>query len=142
MEEFCRFCLIVRRIALVRVYRFDQAVRHIGALRGLGVPVQGHGMACIERVQPWPSPERAGDRIQTCPCCGLTEAAGDFCTRCLARTGPGDWYVRERAAAQQAHTATLLGRKGGVHASIGPTGASEAATAPGTPSRPPIRGSR
>ena len=28
---------------------------------------------------------------QTCHACGLSEAAGDFCTRCGART-VGDWH--------------------------------------------------
>jgi hypothetical protein len=28
---------------------------------------------------------------QTCPKCGLTEAAGAYCTRCETPTGPGAW---------------------------------------------------
>jgi hypothetical protein len=29
---------------------------------------------------------------QTCPGCGLTEARGDYCTRCQRKTGPDYWH--------------------------------------------------
>ncbi len=124
-----------RELATLGYIQF-QADRHARALRALAIPPGSHGPACIQRVDPWPSPERAGGRIQTCPCCGLTEAAGDFCTRCLARTGPGDWYTRERTEAQRAHTAALLGRKRGVGAPAGPADTSEPDRGSATPSRP------
>lgn len=42
-----------------------------------------------------------GKLWQACPC-GVTEAAGPYCTKCLRPTGPEDWYVPERTEAQKA----------------------------------------
>jgi len=38
---------------------------------------------------------------QTCHACGLTEAAGDYCTRCAART-VRDWHPIKQSEAQRA----------------------------------------
>lgn len=45
---------------------------------------------------------RAGKLAQRCDPCGITEAAGHFCTKCGRRTGPADWFVNERSEAQKA----------------------------------------
>ena len=33
---------------------------------------------------------------QHCPVCGITEAAGGYCTKCDRRTGPADWFRQTR----------------------------------------------
>jgi hypothetical protein len=39
-----------------------------------------------------------GELSQTCPC-GLTEAAGGYCSKCLRPMGPADWIARTRQGA-------------------------------------------
>ena len=34
----------------------------------------------------------AGRLSQRCPDCGITEAAGGYCTKCDRLTGPADWF--------------------------------------------------
>ena len=36
--------------------------------------------------------ERPGKLSQRCPC-GIAEAAGSYCTRCLRPMGEADWFV-------------------------------------------------
>jgi methionyl-tRNA synthetase len=42
---------------------------------------------------------------QTCPHCGITEAGGAYCTRCLARTETWWLHPPKRSEAQRATTA-------------------------------------
>lgn len=44
----------------------------------------------------------AGRLSQTCPACGITEAAGRYCTACLAPTGQALWRRGEMSTAQRA----------------------------------------
>jgi len=37
-----------------------------------------------------------GHLSQHCPVCGITEAAGGYCTKCDRRTGPADWFRQTR----------------------------------------------
>ena len=37
-----------------------------------------------------------GHLSQHCPDCGITEAAGGYCTKCDRRTGPADWFRQTR----------------------------------------------
>lgn len=37
-----------------------------------------------------------GRLSQTCPACGITEAAGHYCSRCHRAMGPADWKAQER----------------------------------------------
>lgn len=84
-------------------YLTAQAARHVASLAWVGRPTQGHGDACLRRVSGWPSPlAPTNHRYQTCPCCGLSEARGDYCTRCRCRTGPQDWHDRAISDAQLA----------------------------------------
>jgi hypothetical protein len=50
---------------------------------------------------------QAGRLEQSCPSCGMTEAAGSYCTRCYARTSEADWRRPERSVAQRAATDRL-----------------------------------
>ena len=43
----------------------------------------------------------AGKLEQTCPACGLVEAAGPYCSACLTRTGPDTWYRNGDLAARR-----------------------------------------
>ena len=43
-----------------------------------------------------------GRLSQVCPKCGITEAAGGYCTACLTRTGEAVWAPAERSEAQRA----------------------------------------
>lgn len=53
-----------------------------------------------------------GKLSQTCPACGLTEAAGFYCTKCSTRTGPADWFRGTDSEAQAAaKKARALGRQ-------------------------------
>lgn len=83
-------------------YLTAQAARHVEWLRRLGI-YGDHGVACLLRVPGWPTDGAAGGHLrQTCPCCGLMEARGDYCSRCRCRTGPQDWHDRGTTDAQQA----------------------------------------
>lgn len=42
----------------------------------------------------------AGRLSQSCEPCGITEAAGFYCSRCSRQTGPSDWFRGERSEAQ------------------------------------------
>ena len=44
----------------------------------------------------------AGRLSQRCPDCGITEAAGGYCTKCDRRTGPADWLRQCLSAEQKA----------------------------------------
>jgi hypothetical protein len=57
----------------------DQA-RAAGAGRDLGIPA-----AVADDLL-------KGHLSQRCPVCGITEAAGGYCTKCDRRTGPADWF--------------------------------------------------
>jgi len=39
---------------------------------------------------------------QTCPRCGLTEAAGWYCTQCARPTDPSEWYGNSEVATRHA----------------------------------------
>jgi hypothetical protein len=43
-----------------------------------------------------------GRLSQRCPACGITEAAGSYCTACYTPTSEADWRPSERSAAQLA----------------------------------------
>lgn len=55
--------------------------------------------------------QREGRLDQACPTCGLTEAAGAYCTSCRAPTGPADYALAlhrtdaQREAAARLHAA-------------------------------------
>ena len=66
------------------------------------VPLQFPGYVLVE-------PFARGKLDQTCPC-GVTEAAGGYCTRCLRPMGETDWHPIRRSEAQQA-AATAAGRR-------------------------------
>lgn len=38
--------------------------------------------------------QQQGRLSQTCPSCGLVEAAGSYCSRCLTRTGEATWFAQ------------------------------------------------
>jgi hypothetical protein len=42
-----------------------------------------------------------GSLSQVCPKCGITEAAGAYCTSCLTRTGEGSWRRGELGEVQR-----------------------------------------
>ena len=42
-----------------------------------------------------------GKLDQVCPACGLWEAAGSYCTRCLFITGPETYYLKGDVAERQ-----------------------------------------
>jgi hypothetical protein len=43
----------------------------------------------------------AGRLSQRCEPCGITEAAGGYCSRCGRQTGPADWFRQAASEAQQ-----------------------------------------
>jgi hypothetical protein len=53
-----------------------------------------------------------GKLSQTCPC-GVTEAAGSYCTRCLRPMGEADWHPIKRSESQKAAALTNARRLGG-----------------------------
>jgi hypothetical protein len=71
-------------------------------------------MTRAERLEAWhrtrsSGPPSAADLayrdahpMQTCPDCGVTEAAGPYCSGCLLPMGPADWHPLEMSDAQRA----------------------------------------
>jgi hypothetical protein len=104
-----------RRRATARVSRF--ALKEGGTHEGRA---QAHSPSPLTLVAPSPArmrvgarqekQERPGPRLpaaiaddllkghlsQHCPVCGITEAAGGYCTKCDRRTGPADWFRQTR----------------------------------------------
>ncbi len=72
---------------------------------------------------------QAGKLSQTCPC-GITEAAGSYCTRCLHPMGEADWYQAEASEAQRAALARSRSR------GFGQAGRPEAAAPESVPTQP------
>lgn len=56
----------------------------------------------------------AGRLSKKCPNCGTTEAASYYCTKCLTKTGPDDWFSqgagRPRSAGKPRKTGLAAGR--------------------------------
>jgi hypothetical protein len=56
-----------------------------------------------------------GHLSQHCPDCGITEAAGGYCTKCDRLTGPADWFhgtsrkTQGDASRARAHSTTETG---------------------------------
>lgn len=48
-----------------------------------------------------------GKLDQTCPSCGMTEAAGRYCTADATPTGPAYWHPVKRSVAQRASAQRL-----------------------------------
>jgi len=75
-----------------------------------------------------------GRLSQVCPKCGITEAAGGYCTACLTRTGEAVWAPAERSEAQRA----VFARR---RASVNAEGANPAVLGPSSDplqSAPPV----
>ena len=49
---------------------------------------------------------------QTCPRCGMTEAAGAYCTACSTPTRAPHWHPVKRSVAQSAAAARLAANRG------------------------------
>lgn len=83
----------------------ERAARHAARLGG------DHGLACVVRdVSGDDACPRGTDCTlrQTCPCCDLEEAHGDYCSRCGIPTGPVDWHPPIRSEAQEAASRRLV----------------------------------
>lgn len=83
--------------------------------------------------------QAAGRLSQRCPC-GVTEAAGSYCSSCLRLMGPSDWGVDDR----KKHPGPALDPSSGPEApldgSVDPDAALEGATAVETVNRAdPVR---
>lgn len=48
---------------------------------------------------------------QTCPDCGITEAAGFSCTACDRRTGPADWFLQVASPVKAAALADMWAKR-------------------------------
>jgi hypothetical protein len=48
---------------------------------------------------------------QTCPDCGITEAAGFSCTACDRRTGPAEWFLQVASPAKAAALADMWAKR-------------------------------
>lgn len=97
----------------------EWAARHVRRVEAAGKDPSHHGRDCILRdVAGFASDEPCAGAPtctlrQTCPCCGLEEAHGDYCSRCGLPTGPADWHAPRRSEAQQE-----AARRGGVSFSV------------------------
>lgn len=66
---------------------------------------------------------RVGRLEQTCPSCGVKEAAGPYCTSCTTVTGLEDWHRHQASAASIA----ALGRLNAQRTAETPRGAPQTA---------------